>query len=44
MGDEADFLSADKRQGFPQFDTIILGVWPGMPKLPKIVSYFFSIS
>ena len=36
--DEIDFLPADERQIFPQIDTIILGVWPGMPKLPKITS------
>ena len=26
---------------FPQIDTIILGVWPGMLKLPKITSLLF---
>ena len=26
IGDEVDFLPADKRQMFPQSDTIILGV------------------
>ena len=25
---------------FPQNDTIILGVWPGMPKLPKCLNKF----
>ena len=39
--DEVDFLSADKCQIFTQIDTIILGVWPGMPKLPKITSLLF---
>ena len=39
--DEVDFLSADKCQIFTQIDTIILGVWPGMPKLPKIISLLF---
>ena len=39
--DEVDFLSADKCQIFTQIDTIILGVWPGMPKLPKITSLIF---
>ena len=39
--DEDDFLPADKRQWFPQINTIILGVWPGMPKLPKITSLLF---
>ena len=39
--DEVDFLPADKCQMFPQIDTIILGVWPGMPKLPKITSLLF---
>ena len=38
---EVDFLPADKCQMFPQIDTIILGVWPGMPKLPKITSLLF---
>ena len=33
--DEVDFLPADIRQMFSQNDTIILGVWPGMPKLSK---------
>ena len=41
MKDEVDFLPADKCQMFPQIDTIILGVWPGMPKLPKITSLLF---
>ena len=40
MKDEGDFLPADIRQMFPQNDTIILGVWPGMPKLPKISLLF----
>ena len=40
MKDEVDFLPADIRQMFPQNDTIILGVWPGMPKLPKISLLF----
>ena len=39
--DEVDFLPADKCQMFPQIDTIILGVWPGMLKLPKITSLLF---
>ena len=39
--DEADFLPADKCQMFPQIDTIILGVWPGMLKLPRITSLLF---
>ena len=41
LKDEVDFLPADKRQLLPQMDTIILGVWPGMPKLPKITSLLF---
>ena len=41
MKDEVDFLIADKCQMFLQIDTIILGVWPGMPKLPKITSLLF---
>ena len=40
MGDKIDFLLADIRQMFPQNDTIILGLWPGMPKLPQI-SFLF---
>ena len=32
-----DEVSADKHR-FLQNDTIILVVWPGMPKLPKITS------
>ena len=44
MNFEVDFLPADIRQIFPQNDTIILGVWPGLPKLPKIICYFFAIS
>ena len=39
--DEADFLPADKCQRFLQSDIIILGVWPGVPKLPKIISLLF---
>ena len=31
-----DVLPGDKSQTFLQIDTIILDVWPGMPKLPKI--------
>ena len=38
--DEVDILP-DKYQVFPQIDTIILGVWPSMPKLPKITSLLF---
>ena len=41
MKDEVDFLPADKRQMFPQIEIIMLGVWPGMPKLPKITSLLF---
>ena len=38
-------MPADKFQIFPQIDAIILGVWPGMPKLPKKqVCCFFAIS
>ena len=39
--DETDFLPADKCQMFPQVDTVILGVWPGMLQLPKITSLLF---
>ena len=39
--DETDFLPAYKRQRFLQFDIIILGAWPGMPKLPKTTSLLF---
>ena len=35
------FLAADKCQIFPQIDALILGVWPGMSKLPKIASLLF---
>ena len=35
------FLPADKCQIFHQIDAIILGVWPGMPKLPKITNLLF---
>ena len=35
--DEGDFLPVDKYQ----IDTIILGVLPGMPKLPKITGLLF---
>ena len=38
---EADFFPADYRQRFLQIDAIILGVWPGIPKLPKITSLLF---
>ena len=46
MKDEHDFLPADKCQMFPQIDTIILGVWPGMLKLPKkqVYCFFAAIS
>ena len=33
-----DKVFADKHQRFLQNDIIILGVWSGMPKLPKITS------
>ena len=33
-----DKVFADKHQRFFQNDIIILGVWSGMPKLPKITS------
>ena len=39
--DESDFLPLYKCQRFLQIDTIILGVWPGMLKLPKIASLLF---
>ena len=39
-GDKVGFLPADIRQMFLENDTIILGVWPGMPKLPKISLLF----
>ena len=39
--DESDFLPLYKCQRFLQIDTIILGVWPGMSKLPKIASLLF---
>ena len=34
------FLSVDKCKIFPQTDAIILAVWPGIPKLPKITLLF----
>ena len=37
VNDEVDFLPADNCQRFLQIDTIILGLWPGMLKLPKIM-------
>ena len=39
--DEVDFLPAVKHQRFLQIDTIILGVWPGIPKLQKKTSLLF---
>ena len=39
------FLVADKRQRLLQIGSIILGVWPCMPKLPKVsdeVEFFAS--
>ena len=41
MKDQADFLPADNCQIFPQIDTFILGMWPGMPKIPNILSLLF---
>ena len=38
---EVDFLPADKCQMFPQIDTIILNVWPVMPKFPKVTRLLF---
>ena len=35
---EVDFLPTDKYERFVQIDTIILGVWPGMPNLSKVTS------
>ena len=37
VNDEVDFLPVDNCQRFLQIDTIILGLWPGMLKLPKIM-------
>ena len=34
--DEVDFLPANKHQSFLETDIINLGVWPSMPKLPKV--------
>ena len=39
VNDEVYFWHADKHQKFLQIGTIVLGVWPGMPKLPKITSF-----
>ena len=33
-----DEVPAENHKRFLQIDTIILGVWPGMPSLPKITS------
>ena len=42
MKDEVDFLPTDKRERFPQIDTIICScVWPDMPKLLKVTSLLF---
>ena len=38
MRDYVDFLAEDKCQRFRQINTIILVLWLGMPKLPKITS------
>ena len=43
MKDEVDFLPADKCQMFPHIDTISLGVWPGMAKLPKKNKFAISL-
>ena len=39
--DELELLPTDKGQRFLQIAVIILDVWPGMPKLPKITSLLF---
>ena len=36
MKNELDPLPTDKRQRFLQIAIIILGVWSGMPKIPKM--------
>ena len=36
------FLVADKRQRLLQIGSIIVGVWPCMPKLPKMTSLIFQ--
>ena len=36
-------MPADKCQIFPQIDTITLGVWPGMPKLPPKNKFAVSL-
>ena len=41
LKDEADFLLVEEHQRTLQVDVIILGVWPGMHKLPKITSLLF---
>ena len=41
MKDEVDLLPTDKHQKFLQIFAVILGVWPGMPKLTKITSLLF---
>ena len=45
VNDEVYFWHADEYQSLLQVDTIILGVYPGMPKIPKIRSlHIFAIS
>ena len=39
--ENVDFWSADKHQKLLQIDSITLGVWPGISKLPKITSLVF---
>ena len=38
---EVDFLPSDKNQSFLQIDTINLGVWVGITKIPKMTSLLF---
>ena len=46
MGDEVDFLAADKHENFLQVDTVTLGVYSqAYPKYPKQQFYnIFAIS
>ena len=43
MKDEVVFLAPCKRQRFFQIDTVILGVWPVMPKLAKVTILLFFL-
>ena len=46
VGDENDFLPADKHESFHKLIVSVQCAYPGMPKVPKITSfeYLFNIS